>query len=116
MEHKTLVEAGGIMLMIAGVMSLVYWIMGFVGLFQAVSFLPTYQTLIAAQILVTIENIFMTVCTIIFSVALILVGITVFLLPDMGIGGDVDKMEIEERINRLQNIVWKVLQKVKENK
>ncbi len=112
MEHEDLFKAGGILLMIAGILSIVYWVAVFVELFEGV-ILPSYKTLMAMQMMTTIENIFMTVCTIIFSVALILVGTALFLFPGTNMGGGINKAEIEERINRLQNIVWKILQKIK---
>lgn len=116
METEDIFKTGGILLLIAGVLSLFYWITAFLAVFGSNVLIPSYSLLISGGAMSIVKNILITVCTVIFSTALILVGFAVFMIPDMKMGGRVDKAEIEERINRLQNIVWKILQRLKEKK
>ncbi len=110
---EKLFKSSGALLIITGALALFYWIVSFVEGFGTGGFIPSYKVLISGTSMEILKNIIITVTSVIFSIGLIISGILFIKLPEIITAPSTDKADLEERINKLQTIVWKILQYVK---
>ena len=118
MEHEKLFDAGGILFILTGVLTFFLWVVAFAKLFPAVGgieqFIPTYDALRAGETLTMVKNVVFTLSMIFGSFALILAGIGFMKIPKMVAQPKPMGEDLQDKMNRLQNIVWKLMQRMKE--
>ena len=110
---EKLLKSSGALLIITGALALFYWIVSFLEGFGAGGIIPSYKILLGGTSMEILKNLVITITSVIFSVGLIISGITFVKLTKVITAPSTEEADLEERINKLQTIVWKILQYVK---
>lgn len=106
-------KIGGAFFVIGGAFGLFFWLVSSLGGFET-SMIPTFISLGALGGIDILKAILVLFGSLFIFVGLILAGLIFVKIPEVVAGGDID--EVDEKINRLQTVVWKVLEHMRRSK
>ncbi|MFH1424470.1 MAG: hypothetical protein ABIG20_02180 [archaeon] len=112
MGKNYIFKIGGGLFVASGALGLFFWILSILGQFESV--IPAAKALSGLGGLEMLKSIIILVGSILVSVGFVLAGLVFIKIPSAISGGDFN--EVNEKVNRLQTVVWKLLQKVKQEK
>lgn len=114
MLNKKIFDAGGFLLVISGAMFLFYWLISLLGGFEG-SIVPALTEIINPKFGITVRNLLVIFVGFIFSIGVIFAGLVLFEVPRIAAMEESTALAgLEKKVNRLQELIWRIIQKIKE--
>ena len=104
-------KIGGITFVVSGTIGLFYFFLAIFGLFDGAALIPSMKIIMEAEGVMILEKILIAFFGLIFNIGLILVGMVVARLHELK--KNKNNNMLEEKINKLQNITWRIFQHLK---
>lgn len=117
MVGQNLFKVSGYLFINAGALFLFYWVVTTIGGFKAggPSIIPTFEEMGAAHGMLLLRLAIISLGSFIFALGLVLYGAIFVKLPDViNLEETVEEQNLEKKLNKLQIVVWKILQHMRE--